>query len=119
MSGPVEVFLDETPGETRGAILRNGRFTHLLIQRESDVAQMQLGARSIGRVVEVNPGLRGAFVDLGAGARAFLPFNRNDRLTQGQRLEVVVSAEPAADGCVVVRRSWPTRELGREVRERS
>ena len=93
MSGPVEVFLDETPGETRGAILRNGRFTHLLIQRESDVAQTRLGARSIGRVVEVNPGLRGAFVDLGAGAPAFLPFNRNDRLTQGQRLAGVVSAE--------------------------
>ena len=104
MSGPVEVFLDETPGETRGAILRNGRFTHLLIQRESDVAQAQLGARSIGRVVEVNPGLRGAFVDLGAGAPAFLPFNRNDRLTQGQRLEVVVSAEPRFGKGAVVRR---------------
>ncbi|WP_312598246.1 ribonuclease E/G, partial [Brevundimonas sp.] len=107
MSGQVEVFLDETPGETRGAILRNGRFTHLLIQRESDVAQTRLGARSIGRVVEVNPGLRGAFVDLGVGAPAFLPFNRNDRLTQGQRLEVVVSVEPRIGKGAVVRRLGP------------
>lgn len=104
MSGAVEVFLDETPGETRGAIRRNGRFTHLLIHRESDVAQTRLGARSVGRVVEVNPGLRGAFVDLGAGAPAFLPFPRNDRLTQGMRLEVAVSAEPRAGKGAVVRR---------------
>ena len=107
MSGAVEVFLDETPGETRGAIQRNGRFTHLLIQRESDRAQMRLGARSIGRVIEVNPGLRGAFVDLGADAPAFLPFNRADRLTQGQRLEVVVSAEPRSGKGAVVRRLGP------------
>ncbi|GAW40049.1 ribonuclease G [Brevundimonas sp. SH203] len=107
MSGAVEVFLDETPGETRGAILRDGRFTHLLIQRDSDVAQTRLGARSVGRVVEVNPGLRGAFVDLGDGPPAFLPFNRNDRLTQGQRLEVVVSAEPRASKGAVVRRLGP------------
>ena len=58
----VEVFLDETPGETRGVVLRDGRFTHLLIQREDDPAETRLGARSIGRVVEINPGLRGAFV---------------------------------------------------------
>ena len=34
----VEVFLDEQPGETRGVIAREGRFEHLLIQREADPA---------------------------------------------------------------------------------
>ena len=106
MSGAVEVFLDETPGETRGAILRDGRYTHLLIQRDDDPAQARLGARSIGRIAEVNPGLHGAFVDLG-DAPAFLPFNRNDRLSQGQRLEVVVTAEPRAGKGAVVRRLGP------------
>ena len=63
MSGAVEVFLDETPGETRGAVMRDGRYTHLLIHRDDDAAQTRLGARSIGRVTEVNQGLRGAFVE--------------------------------------------------------
>ena len=66
----VEVFLDETPGETRGAVMRDGRYTHLLIQRDGDAPQTRLGARSIGWVVEINPGLRGAVVDLGGAAAA-------------------------------------------------
>lgn len=104
MSGTVEVFLDETPGETRGAIMRDGLYTHLLIHRDGEPEQTRLGARSVGRVIEVNPGLRGAFVDIAAPAPAFLPFPKNDRLTQGQRLEVVVIAEPRAGKGAVVRR---------------
>ncbi|MEN5363140.1 ribonuclease E/G [Brevundimonas intermedia] len=107
MSGAVEVFLDETPGETRGAVMRDGRYTHLLIHRDDDAAQTRLGARSVGRVTEVNHGLRGAFVDIGAAAAAFLAFPRNDRLSQGERLEVVVTAEPRAGKGAVVRRLGP------------
>lgn len=107
MSGAVEVFLDETPGETRGAIMRDGRYTHLLIQRDDDAAQTRLGARSVGRVIEVNPGLRGAFVDIAAPTAAFLPFPRNDRVTQGQRLEVVVTAEPRAGKGAAIRYVGP------------
>ncbi|MFA4938600.1 ribonuclease E/G [Brevundimonas sp.] len=107
MNGVVEVFLDETPGETRGAVMRDGRYTHLLIQRDGDPAQTRLGARSIGRVTEVNQGLRGAFVDIGADAAAFLPFPRNDKLSQGERLEVVVTAEPRAGKGAVIRRLGP------------
>lgn len=107
MSGAVEVFLDETPSEMRGAVMRDGRYTHLLIHREDDPAQTRLGARSIGRVTEVNQGLRGAFVDIGADAAAFLPFPRNERLSQGERLEVVVTAEPRAGKGAVVRRLGP------------
>lgn len=107
MSGAVEVFLDETPGETRGAVMRDGRYTHLLIHRDDDAAQTRLGARSIGRVTEVNQGLRGAFVDIGAATTVFLPFPRNDRLSQGEQLEVVVTAEPRAGKGAVVRRLGP------------
>ena len=46
MSGAVEVFLDETPGETRGAIMRDGRYTHLLVHRQDEALQTRLGARS-------------------------------------------------------------------------
>jgi hypothetical protein len=90
----VEVFLDDTPGEVRGVIARDGRFEHLLIQREDDVAEHRLGARCVGRIAEVHPGLRGAFVDLGPVAQGFLPFRGQDRLAGGQKVEVEVSAEP-------------------------
>lgn len=91
----LETFLDDTPGEVRGVVVRNGRFDGLLIQRESDVAQHRLGARSIGRVVAVDPGLKGAFVDLGAPEPfGFLPLRASDRMAVGEKVEVEVSAEP-------------------------
>ncbi|WP_292061861.1 ribonuclease E/G [Brevundimonas sp. UBA7664] len=90
----VEVFLDDTPGEVRGVVVRDGRFEHLLIQREDDVAEHRLGARCVGRIAEVHPGLKGAFVDLGPIVHGFLPFRGQDRLAAGQKVEVEVSAEP-------------------------
>ena len=90
----VEVFLDDTPGEVRGVVVRDGRFEHLLIQREDGVAEHRLGARCVGRIAEVHPGLKGAFVDLGPILHGFLPFRGQDRLTVGQKVEVEVSAEP-------------------------
>lgn len=91
----VEVFLDETPGEVRGMVVRDGRFDRLLIERESDVAQHRLGARSVGRIAAVDAGLKGAFVDLGAPEPfGFLPLRKNDRASVGQKVEVEVSAEP-------------------------
>lgn len=90
----VEAFLDDTPGEVRGVVVRDGRFDHLLIQRDDDVAEHRLGARCVGRIAEVRPGLKGAFVDLGPAVPGFLPFRGQDRLTEGQKVEVEVSAEP-------------------------
>jgi hypothetical protein len=90
----VEVFLDDTPGEVRGVVARDGRFEHLLIQREDDVAEHRLGARCVGRIAAVHPGLKGAFVDLGTDLPGFLPFRGQDRLNEGQKVEVEVSAEP-------------------------
>ncbi|MEY3293581.1 MAG: hypothetical protein RJB12_1352 [Pseudomonadota bacterium] len=90
----VEVFLDDTPGEVRGVVARDGRFEHLLIQREDDVAEHRLGARCVGRIAAVHPGLKGAFVDLAADLPGFLPFRGQDRLDEGQKVEVEVSAEP-------------------------
>lgn len=90
----VEVFLDDTPGEVRGVVARDGRFEHLLIQREDDVAEHRLGARCVGRIAAVHPGLKGAFVDLGTDLPGFLPFRGQNRLDEGQKVEVEVSAEP-------------------------
>ncbi len=105
MSDEIELFYDDTPGERRGVVARNGRFEQMLIQREGDPEAMRLGARSVGRVVAVEPGLSGAFVDLGGeGPHAFLPFERNHVLTVGQTLEVVVTAEPREAKGPVLRR---------------
>jgi Ribonuclease G/E len=94
----VEVFLDDTPGEVRGIVRRNGRPTHLLIHRESDLPALRLGARSIGRVVRVEPTLGAAFVDMGVGEPfGFLSMRKSDRLTDGHKVEVEVTAE-ARDG---------------------
>ncbi|MES2834133.1 MAG: RNA-binding protein [Pseudomonadota bacterium] len=107
MSG-VEVFLDDTPGETRGIIRRDGRFTHILIDREDDEPRHRLDARSIGRVADVPQGLKAAFVDLGAGAPfAFLPLKGADRLTVGEKIVVEVTAEPRERKGATVRMTGP------------
>lgn len=100
-----EVFVDETPGEVRGTVVRGGRHEHLILQRESDVPQHRLGARAVGRVVAVEPGLKGAFLDLGAGEpHGFLPLRAGDRIAVGEKLEVAVSAEPRETKGPVLRR---------------
>lgn len=94
MSG-LEALLDAGPGETRGVLVRNGRFERLFIHRDSDVTQHRLGARSVGRVAAVDAGLRGAFVDLGVREPfGFLPLKKTDKIAVGQKTEVEVSAEP-------------------------
>jgi len=104
MTGEVEVFLDETPGETRGVILRDGRFDRLLLQYDDDPPQNRLGARLIGRVTRVEPGLRGAFIDLGAGDPAgFLPW-KGQPPRVGEKVEVVVVAEPRENKGPALRR---------------
>lgn len=90
----VEVFLDETPGETRGVVLRDGRFEHLLMDRDDDTPEHRLGARVAGRVIEVHPGLKGAFVDLGVLVHGFLPLRGAAGVREGDRIEVEVAAEP-------------------------
>jgi hypothetical protein len=104
----VEVFLDDTPGETRGIIVRDGRFEHLIIQREDDPPQNRLGARCVGRVIEAQPGLAAAFVDLGApGPAAFLPLDQGRPPREGEHLEVEVTAEPRERKGPTVRRIGP------------
>ncbi len=105
MRGEIEVFLDQTPGETRGVIARDGRFTHILIQRDDDPAALRLGARSVGRVAEINAGLKGAFVDLGAGQGGFLPLGKTHDLKQGRKIEVEVVAEPREAKAATLRRN--------------
>ena len=107
--GDLELFLDETPGETRGVVVRGGRTIHLFITRDDDAPQLRLGARVLGRVAETAPGLRGAFIDVGGETHAFLHLARNESVIQGERLEVVVTAEPRSGKGAAVRRLGPAQ----------
>ncbi len=101
----IEVFLDETPGETRGVIARDGLYTHLILQRDSDRPSDRLGARCVGRIARVERGLRGAFVDLGAGEPfGFLPLGKDEKAGEGAKIEVEVIAEPRERKGPVLRR---------------
>lgn len=91
----VELFLDDTPGETRGVLVRDGRYERLVIQRDDDIGQHRLGARCVGRVLEVREAYGAAFVDLGvSGPPGFLPLSGRSGLRQGDSLEVEVLSEP-------------------------
>lgn len=101
----IEVFLDQTPGETRGVVARDGRFHHLIIHRDSDRPSDRLGARCVGRIARVEPALRGAFVDLGAGEPfGFLSLGQHDKPGEGAKVEVEVTAEPRERKGPVLRR---------------
>lgn len=99
----VEVFLDDTPGELRAVIRRDGHFEHLLIESERDEPQTRLGARSVARVRQAAPGLKGAFVDLGAGGEAFMSLRGGVDAPVGSKVEVEVVAERRAMKAPVAR----------------
>lgn len=92
----VAAWLDDTPGETRAVIADARGFRHILFDVEGEAAAGKLGARSIGRVTRIEPGLRGAFVELPEGAEGFLPLTGGARAAAGEKLEVEVVAEGRA-----------------------
>jgi ribonuclease G len=65
-----EILINATSSETRVAILEQGQFTELHIEREGDRSVAGMVAR--GRVTRVLPGMQAAFVDIGLEKAAFL-----------------------------------------------
>jgi Ribonuclease G/E len=96
-------YLDRGVGETRGVITLDGRPERLLIRRDQDDARGVLGAQVAGRVASVEPVLSSAFLDLGDGVEAMLPFRPEDRPTRGAMLRVEVRAEARRGKVAVVR----------------
>ncbi|MFC5344643.1 RNA-binding protein [Brevundimonas staleyi] len=89
-----EVFLDDTPGEVRGIVSRDGRFERLIIQREDEPPQNRLGARVVGRVLEPEGAFKAAFVDIGGDKAGFLPLGKGEAIRTGDIIEAEVTAEP-------------------------
>lgn len=92
---PKFVYLDDTPGETRGIICDDVGFQLVLTRFDGEDEQERLEARSVGRVARLEADRRGAFVELRAGqaATAFLPLSGPQRVEAGQKIEVQVVSE--------------------------
>jgi Ribonuclease G/E len=88
------IFLDEAPGEARGVVTLDDRPERLLIWRDGDEPRLTLGARVAARVAEVEPAIATAFLDLGGGAEAILPFRSEERPVRGQLIEAEIRVEP-------------------------
>lgn len=97
------LFLDRGPGEDRGVVLLDGKPERLLIARECDRAETQLGARLAARVRKVEPAFASAFLDLGGGIDALMSFKPDRRPVEGRMLEVEVRSEPREGKLATVR----------------
>ncbi|MES1159063.1 MAG: ribonuclease E/G [Terricaulis silvestris] len=106
MSEQLETWIDASVGETREALVRDGRAIALRVLRASENgAKARWGELYVARVTEVDRRRRGAFVDLGLSLdRGFLPLDSEGRarrggdavaLTQGMSVIVSVAREAA------------------------
>jgi ribonuclease G len=68
-----EIFINETSGSTRIAIVDNGVLVELFIERPEH--QRLVGNIYKGRIQNVIPGMQAAFVNIGHETNAFLPFS--------------------------------------------
>jgi ribonuclease G len=91
-TAPNEIIINAQAGETRVAILEQGVFTELHIERESD--RSVAGTVALGRVTRVLPGMQAAFVDIGLEKAAFLYVG--DYIDEASQLEAGSADEPPA-----------------------
>ncbi|HEY2356192.1 MAG TPA: ribonuclease E/G [Phenylobacterium sp.] len=94
-------------GETRGVVTLDGRPERLIVRRDDDEPRLALGARLVARVASIEPALATAFLDLGSGAEAILPFRPDARPVRGEALEVEIRGEPRRGQLAIVRAFGP------------
>ncbi|MBX3484765.1 ribonuclease E/G [Phenylobacterium sp.] len=97
------LFLDRGVGETRGVVTLDGRPERLVLRRDDDDLRLSLGAKHVARVASVEPAIATAFLDLGGGLEAILPFKPDARPVRGAAVEVEIRAEPRAGKLAVAR----------------
>lgn len=96
-------FLNRGVGETRGVVTLDGRPERLILRRDEEDARLALGARLIARVASVEPAIGTAFLDLGGGLEAILPFKPDARPVRGASLEIEIRGEARAGKLAVAR----------------
>jgi Ribonuclease G/E len=97
------LFLDRGIGETRGVVTLDGRAERLLLRRDDDEPRLISGARLMARVASVEAAIATAFLDLGGGLEAILPFKPDARPVRGAAVEIEIRTEPR-DGKLAVAR---------------
>ncbi|WP_293676916.1 ribonuclease E/G [uncultured Phenylobacterium sp.] len=97
------LFIDRGIGETRGVVTLDGRPERLLIRRDEDEPRLALGARLVARVASVEPAIATAFLDLGGGLEAILPFKPDERPVRGGAVEVEIRGEPREGKLAIAR----------------
>jgi Ribonuclease G/E len=113
VSEPLEAWIDASIGETREALVRDGRPIALRIARASDAGRRaRWGELYCARVRELDRRRRGAYLDLGLREQmGFLPLGEDGRarigrerlaLTEGAGLVVAVTREAARGKSPVV-----------------
>ncbi|HEY8616053.1 ribonuclease E/G [Phenylobacterium sp.] len=101
------LFLDRGVGESRGVVTLDGRPERLIIRRRGDDPKLVVGARCVARVASVEPALATAFLDLGGGAEAILPFKPDARPVRGQPVEIEIRSEPRRGKLAIARLIGP------------
>lgn len=93
MSETLETWIDAGIGETREALVRNGRPIALRVARASDEGRAaRWGEVYVGRVREIDRRRRGAFVDLGLrDEQGFLPLGEDGRVRRGGRERIALT----------------------------
>ena len=100
-------YLDRGIGEIRGVITLDGRPERLILSRTEDDPRLLLGARLAARVAQLEPALGTAFLDLGNGGEAILPFKPESRPVRGQMLEIEIRAEARSGKLPIARAIGP------------
>ena len=80
-----------------------GRPERLLIRRDDEDQRLGLGARLIARVAGVEPAIATAFLDLGGGLQAILPYKADAKPVRGASLEIEIRGEPRHGKLAVAR----------------
>ncbi|HVI33781.1 ribonuclease E/G [Phenylobacterium sp.] len=101
------LYLDRGMGESRGVVTLDGQAERLLVRRDGDDPRLALGARCVARVASLEPALATAFLDLGGGAEAILPFKPDAKPVRGQTLEIEIRSEPRRGKLAIARALGP------------
>lgn len=98
MAAPLELLIDDSPGELRAALREAGRLVELIIERAGH--ESIVGNVYLGRIERVLPGLDAAFVDIGLERSGFLARIEGldgARLAEGARVLVQATKDGAGD----------------------
>jgi Ribonuclease G/E len=89
-----QIVISSSPGERRYARLEDGRVAAIRVMR--DAGGPYVGGIYLGRVTKVDPGIKGAFVEIGLDQPGFLNLGKKS-VSEGQAVPVVVKADPQAE----------------------